>query len=489
MAALTLVDLRMDLVDPRAETVLLVEDKDSLRAMLVLALAQQGHRVVEAVDQVEAEEALARQAAHLVLTDLRLPRGDGLGVLRAARAIDPNVPVILMTAYGALEEAVEAMKGGALDFLAKPINPEHLQLLVARALAERRLRVENGRLKAEVAEQRGAPPIIGEHASIRRLLNDLQKAAVSDATVLIQGESGTGKEAMARRVHALSDRSSGPFVAVNCAAIPEALLESELFGHEKGAFTGAHARKLGKFEVADRGTLFLDEIGDLSLVLQPKLLRALESRAIDRVGGRLPVPVDVRIVAATKRSVPQSVADGRFREDLFFRLSVFPVVVPPLRERASDVPLLAHHFVARYCRQRGVPAATIDTTALRRLVDYRWPGNVRELQNCIERALILSDGGAIGPEHLLLDTLGDARQTSVEVDCWAGIDLSGSLSEASARVLHEVERRKIDAALRESGGDLARAADALRVPYRVLLAKVREARSAISQNLEAERAS
>src|SRR3954466_13815960 len=330
--------------------ILIVEDKDSLRTMLRHALERQDHAVIEARDQPEAVRMLQQAQPALVLSDLRLPDGDGFGVLRASKEIDPDVPVIVMTAYGSIEDAVTAMKEGALDFLAKPVDPDHLLLLVSRALEQRRLVTENLLMKEELAVRRGAPQLVGDDASLRKVFAALQRAASTDTTVLLEGESGTGKELFARSLHALSPRAEAPFVAINCAAIPENLLETELFGYEKGAFTGAAARKIGKFEMAHRGTLFLDEIGEMALPLQAKILRALEEKQFERVGGTALVSVDVRLVAATNKGLRAAVASKRFRDDLFFRLSVFPITVPPLRERGNDIPLLARYFVDRFCR-------------------------------------------------------------------------------------------------------------------------------------------
>jgi DNA-binding NtrC family response regulator len=387
---------------PSAAPILLVEDKDSLRTMLRRALEAQGHSVFEARDQPEAEAALKDVRPDLVLSDLRLPRGDGLGVLRAARSLDPELPVILMTAFGSIQEAVAAMKEGALDFLAKPIDPDHLRLLVARALDRRRLMAENLLLREELAVRRGAPQIIGDAPALKQVLASLQRAAGTDATVLLQGESGTGKELFARTLHARGTRAAGPFVAINCAAIPEGLIESELFGYEKGAFTGAVGRKPGKFELADRGTIFLDEVGDLPMPLQAKILRALEERRFERLGGTTLVHVNVRVIAATNHDLRARVASRQFRDDLFFRLSVFPITIPPLRERVEDIPLLARHFVDRFCREMKKARLTLTAPAESALQAYRWPGNVRELQNCIERAVILTDGPSIEPAHLHL---------------------------------------------------------------------------------------
>ena len=454
--------------------ILLVEDKDSLRAMLRLALEAQGHVVIEARDQPEAVHALRTTRPGVVLSDLRLPEGDGLGVLRAAKEIDPDMPVIMMTAFGSVQDAVAAMKDGAVDFLAKPVDPDHLLLLVERALSQRRLAAENILLKEELAQRRGAPQIVGEDPKLAQVTASLHRAASTDATVLLEGESGTGKELFARALHLLSARADGPFVAINCAAIPENLLETELFGHEKGAFTGASARKSGKFELAHRGTIFLDEIGDLPLALQAKILRAIEEKSFERVGGTALLHVDVRIVAATNRNLKAAVAARQYREDLYFRLSVFPITIPPLRERPSDIPMLARYFVERFCRDLNKKPLTLTPGAIEELLAYQWPGNVRELQNCIERAVILNDGDTIHVRHLNLSFRGVTPASRGDDSPWARIDLSGSLAEASRRTVVEVERRKIEQALKDAGGDAGRAAEMLQVGYKVLLAKVKE---------------
>jgi len=451
--------------------ILLVEDKESLRTMLRLALEAHGYDVVEARDQAEAVQTLQRGQSALVLTDLRLPAGDGLGVLRAAKDIDPDLPVVVMTAYGSIQDAVAAMKEGALDFLAKPVDPDHLLLLVDRALAERRLAVENLLLREELASKRGFPRIVGEAPALRLVSAALQRAAATDTTVLFEGESGTGKELFARALHALSPRAHGPFVAINCAAIPENLLETELFGYEKGAFTGAASRKPGKFELANRGTLLLDEIGELSFALQGKILRAIEERTFERVGGTVPLRVDVRLAAATNKNLRMAVAARRFREDLFFRLSVFPITVPPLRERRDDIPLLARHFIDRFCGDMKKRRLAFAPAAEDELRAYDWPGNVRELQNCIERAVILAEGDTIHPRHLSLHS-HPVSASPADADPWSGIDLTGSLADASRRVLDEVERLKIGRALAETGGDRGRAAEILGIGVRILSAKI-----------------
>ena len=452
--------------------ILIVEDKDSLRAMLRHALEGHGHTVLEAQDETEAVQELRRTRPVVVLTDLKLPVGDGFGVLRAAKELDPDLPVVVMTAYGSIQDAVTAMREGALDFLAKPIDPDHLLLIVERAIAQRRMLTEYIVLKEELAERRGAPRIIGEDGKLRQVSQQLHRAAATDATVLLEGESGTGKELFARALHALSPRADGPFVAINCAAIPESLLESELFGYEKGAFTGATQRKPGRFELAHRGTLFLDEIGDLPLALQAKILRAIEEKRFERVGGTQSLHVDVRVVAATNRNLKQRVTERQFREDLYFRLCVFPIQIPPLRERGDDVLILARHFVERFCKDLNKKPLTLAPTAIEELEAYPWPGNVRELQNCIERAVILTEGDTIHQRHL---NLAFRRAPSPEpcINPWDQIDLSGTMAEALRRVSGEVERRKIEVALQAAGGDKAQAADALRLGYKVLLQRLK----------------
>jgi DNA-binding NtrC family response regulator len=460
--------------------------------MLRRALEAQGHVVLEAHDETEAVQHLRQSRPAVVLTDLKLPTGDGFGVLRAAKELDPELQVVVMTAYGSIQDAVMAMKEGAMDFLAKPVDPDHLILMVERAIAQRRMLAEYMLLKEELAERRGAPRIIGEDPQLRQVWQQLHRAAGTDATVLLQGESGTGKELFARALHALSPRADGPFVAINCAAIPETLLETELFGHEKGAFTGAAARKPGRFEMAHRGTLFLDEIGDLSLPLQAKILRALEEKRFERVGGTSSLHVDTRVVAATNRNLKACVAAHQFREDLYFRLSVFPITIPPLRERAGDVPILARHFVERFCREVNKPTFKLAPAAVDELCEYAWPGNVRELQNCIERVVILCDGDTIHARHLNL--LGSPRGRGSEAtaaeqngridglasapmavaDPWTQIDLSGTMGDAVRRVTVAVERRKVEQAMREADGNKERAAEALQISYKALLQKLRE---------------
>src|SRR5919107_332000 len=390
--------------------ILLVEDKESLRRVVRLTLESAGYTVAEAEDARAASQALAREPYRLVLTDLRMPHGSGLDVLRASKAADAEVPVVVMTAYGSIDEAVQAMKDGAHDFLQKPVDSNHLILLIQRALEQSRLRTENVLLREEWSRRYGFPRIIGESEAIKRAVSETQRVATTEATVLLLGESGTGKELFARAVHHLSPRRDEPFVAINCAAIPETLIESELFGHERGAFTGANERRPGKFELATGGTVFLDEIGELPLAVQGKLLRAIEEKTVDRIGGRAPVPVDVRVVAATNKDLKAAVENGEFRGDLFFRLAVFPIEVPPLRDRGDDIVLLAQHFASEIGRELRGREAQLSPESIAALKQHHWPGNVRELENAIERACIISDSLLLQPSDLGLgpsDAQGD----------------------------------------------------------------------------------
>lgn len=448
--------------------ILLVEDKDSLRRVMRLTLEHAGYSVTEAADAREAVNEIGRVPHKIVLTDLRMPNGSGLDVLRAAKNIDGDIPVIVMTAYGSVDEAVQAMKDGAHDFLQKPVDSNHLLLLVERALEQSRLRTENILLREEWSKRYGFPRIIGESEAIKRAVGETQRVAQTGATVLLLGESGTGKELFARAVHHLSERRDKPFVAINCAAIPETLIENELFGHERGAFTGAADRRLGKFELASGGTVFLDEIGELPLNVQGKLLRALEEKSIDRIGGRSPIPVDLRVVAATNKDLRAAVDRGEFRGDLFFRLAVFPIEIPPLRERGDDIALLARHFAAELGRELRGREATLSDSSVLSMRAHNWPGNVRELENSIERACILAD--AVELQSVDLGLAPDNQRDATAF----GFDLSGSLNQATERAVNIVERQKIAEALTECDGNKTRAAEMLGVSYKTLLTKIKE---------------
>ena len=419
--------------------ILVVEDRDSLRRMLRAALSQEGYEVTTAADGRAGIEKATTGGFELVLTDLKLPRASGLEVLAASTVAHPDVPVIVLTAHGTVTAAVEAMKKGAVDFLEKPVEIDDLAALIASHLGD-----EPGR---ELFRPPGGPALVGRHPAMRAAFRLLEKVSRTDSTVLLTGESGTGKELFARALHALSKRADGPFVAVNCAAIPEQLLENELFGHEKGAFTGAHRRQQGRFEQARAGTLLLDEIGELGLSIQSKILRVLEEKAFERVGGSGTVVADVRLVAATNRELGKMVDEGLFRADLFYRLEVFPIELPPLRKRSSDVRLLARHLIGEIADRHGRSVPRLSPDAEKWLEKQQWPGNVRQLANLLERTIILDERDRIG--------VGDLK--------------------ALLTVAPEVEERNaLQEALKATSGDKQKAAELLGISYRTLQRRVKE---------------
>jgi DNA-binding NtrC family response regulator len=449
------------------DTILVVEDKESMAQMLKETLESEGYRVISASSGAEGIRYLKEDRIDLVLTDLKLPGNNGIDILKASKEENQLRPVIIMTAFGSVETAVTAMKEGAFDFITKPFDTDHLLLLIRRALETQRLLTENILLKEEFASKFGLPLIIGKSKKIVNVAQIVQKVAPTKTTVLLIGESGTGKELFARALHNLSNRKDYPFIPINCAAIPRELLESELFGHEKGSFTGAEAKKLGKFELGDKGTIFLDEIGDMDLAIQSKLLRAIEDGEIERVGAVRAIKVDVRIVAASNKDLEKAVEEKKFREDLYYRLNVFPVRIPPLNERKEDIPLLVDYFINRYCLEINTPLKTISKDALEMLTGYQWKGNVRELENAIERAVILCDGETITPEHFLLGRSG--RVLTAEP-----LPLEGSLETVAKEASRKAETQRIASALRETKGNKSRAAEILHVSYKTLLTKIKE---------------
>ena len=455
------------------EPLLLVEDKSELRGMLRKALERFGYDVDEAADGSAAIQKIRQRRYLLVLSDLKMPGASGLDVLRETKQADATIPVLLLTAYGSIDEAVTAMKEGAFDFLQKPIDLDHLKLLVQRAAREQELLRENLLLREEYTARYGLPRIIGEHASIREAGQQIQRVAITDSTVLLLGESGTGKELFARAIHHLSQRRDHPFVALNCAAIPEGLVENELFGHERGAFTGAGARKIGKLDLAHRGTLFLDEIAELPLPSQAKLLRVLEEKRFDRVGGTQLVEVDARIVVATNRDLRRAVEAKVFREDLYFRVSTVPITIPPLRERGDDVLLLADHFLDKFSREFRKTGLRLAPAARERLLNYPWPGNVRELQNTMERAAILSNGSEISASALQLPVARPAVSSLPEGMLPGEFQWEGSLHEVTERAISHVERVLLEQALRDCQWNKTRAAEKLGVSSKTLLSKMR----------------
>ncbi|MEW6715858.1 MAG: sigma-54 dependent transcriptional regulator, partial [Nitrospirota bacterium] len=416
----------------------------------------------------EGIRVIRENKVDLVLTDLRLPKKDGIEVLKASKEETALIPVIVMTAFGSVETAVNAMKLGAYDFITKPLDTDHLRLLIERSLRNRRLATENLLLKDALSQRIGMPKIIGKSPKMLSVAENIRKVAPTKSTVLLLGESGTGKELFARAIHELSPRKEDPFVTINCAAIPRELLESELFGYEKGAFTGAVERKLGKFELANNGTIFLDEIGEMDIVLQSKVLRALQEGEIERVGGTKPIKVDIRIIAASNKNLEASVAEKTFREDLYYRLSVFPLTIPPLRERREDIPALVEHFIAKYSLEMNIPQKSISHDAIDLLKSYSWKGNVRELENVIERALILCDGDTITEKELRLNPSGYV-ESGLEA-----VPLDGTLDDSAKAALRIAESKRIRKALEDTGGNKSRAAELLKVSYKTLLTKIKD---------------
>ncbi|MEJ5349550.1 MAG: sigma-54 dependent transcriptional regulator [Desulfosoma sp.] len=395
----------------RPPKVLFVEDDASLRLTQSLYLEQEGFAVVPASSRSEARRALCEEAFDAVVTDLRLGGGSGLEVLADVQEIRPDAETVVITGYGSVESAVEAMKRGAYDYLTKPVDPEFLVRTLKKALERRRLRRQLDHLKDRFTEEAGLDRIVAESAAMRAVMERLDDVAASDAPVLIEGESGTGKELMAKWIHHRSRRSSGPFVGINCGAVPETLLETELFGHVRGAFTGAHQAKKGLFEAADGGTLFLDEVGEISPAFQVKLLRTLQEGTIRRVGSVKETPVDVRLIAASNQNLAKLVHQGRFRPDLYYRIHVVPIVLPPLRERPEDILPLAHTILERLSRRMGRKIPQLTPAACRRLLQYSWPGNVRELENTLERVLIFSRSQIIDADALQLESLEKLSQS------------------------------------------------------------------------------
>ena len=449
------------------EIILIVEDKESMAQMLKETMETAGYHPIIARDGMEGIKKVREKKIDAVLTDLKLPKKDGMEVLKAAKEENPLLPVILMTAYGSVDIAVKAIKEGAFDFITKPFDTDHLLHLIKKALEAQRLMAENILLKEEFSSVIGMPKIIGRSEKIRDVAKKIQKVAAAKTTVLLLGESGTGKELFARAIHCLSPRKDYPFVPINCAAIPKELLESELFGHEKGAFTGADARKLGKFELADKGTIFLDEIGEMDLSLQAKIMRVIQEGEIERVGGLKATSVDVRVIAATNKDIERAVSDGTFREDLYYRLSVFPIKIPPLRERSEDIPLLVDFFIKKYCAEIKTDGKAVSGEVLNMLVAYPWKGNIRELENTIERAVILCEGNTVTPEHISLNPIPMKSAFGM-------LPMDGTLEDTSKEALRQAETQRIKKALQETKGNKSRAAELLDISYKTLLTKVKE---------------
>jgi len=441
-------------------TILIIDDDTSLRRVLEYNLQEAGYAVATAASGEEGLERFDEVSPALVITDMKMPGMDGMQVLKAIKERSPETLVMVITAFGTVDIAVEAMKAGAYDYITKPFNRDELRLTVAKALRLSGLEDENKRLKSELADRVDFGAMVGSSAAMEKVFQIVRKVADSEASVLITGESGTGKELVARSIHTHSGRKNGPFVAINCAAIPRDLLESELFGHVKGAFTGAIRDKTGKFALADGGTIFLDEVGELPLELQPKLLRALQERTIEAVGGTREQKLDVRVVAATNLDIEKAISDGTFREDLYYRLAVIPIHLPPLRQRRNDIPLLLRHFCGKY----GAESVRIDKQALERLTAYGWPGNVRELENLVERLLIMRNDDTISDGDLP-DKIRNGAVTAGLNAAQAGVI---NLPDEGYS-LEQLEREVVVQALERNAWNQTAAARFLRIPRHTLI--------------------
>ena len=440
--------------------ILVVDDEPAQRELVSGFLARHGFEVLSAGDGREALERFRAEPVDLILTDQKMSGFSGLQLLEAARAVTPEIAVIVMTAYGTIEHAVAAIKAGASDYLTKPLNLDELLHRIGQVRDRQRLVGENRELRAALQERHRVEGVIGESGRMQEALSLVRRVAASDATVLIRGESGTGKELIAKAIHYASRRAEGPLVRINCAALPEGLLESELFGHEKGAFTGAHAMRRGRFELAHGGSLFLDEIGDLPPHLQVKLLRVLQEREIERVGSSHPIQVDVRLLAATHCDLEALLKEGRFRDDLYYRINVVTISVPPLRERREDIPLLLDHFLSRFARENGKTIRGLTREARETLLRYDYPGNVRELENVVERAVVLTRDEVIGLADLPLAV----REPEPDTGEAAGLPAA----------VEGLERRMIREALARADGIQTRAAELLGISERVLRYKLRK---------------
>ncbi|HKU38543.1 MAG TPA: sigma-54 dependent transcriptional regulator [Polyangiales bacterium] len=447
----------------KVDRILVVDDEANARGALAELLREEGYQVETAADGFKALPKLEEFAPDLLLTDLKMPGMDGIALMRKARQMDPDIVAVVMTAFGAVDTAVSAMRQGAADYLTKPINLDELTISIERALERRRLARDAGQLRQRLSERDRIDRIVGSSPPMLKIFETVLQIAPSRASVLITGESGTGKELIAAAIHEHSSRSAGPFVKLHCAALAESLLESELFGHEKGSFTGAANRRDGRFQQADGGTLFLDEIGEVSPAIQVKLLRFLQEREFERVGGNQTIKVDVRVVTATNRNLSEEVKAGRFREDLFYRLNVVSIEMPPLRTRLTDVPLLATRFLQRYAAENGKTLQGLSEDALRCLTQYQWPGNVRELENVIERAVVVCRGNEI--------TAADLPEQLVQS---SAVKRADGLPSIPGATLAELERFAILKTLEHTGGSTSKAADMLGISARTIQYRLHE---------------
>jgi two-component system, NtrC family, response regulator AtoC len=452
--------------------VLVADDELNMRRVLEAILRREGYEVITAANGIEALGGMSANI-HTVITDLKMPGLDGMGLLKRLSVDYPDVPVVMITAHGSVENAVEAVKLGAFDYLEKPFEQEQIRQVVAKAISTYALSRKDAR--PEEPSERGRFRLVGQSPAIRQIYGVVEKVANTPSTVLISGESGTGKELIARALHENSTRHAGPFIKINCAAIPKTLMESELFGYDKGAFTGAVGAKPGRFELAHGGTLFLDEIGEIPVEMQVKLLRVLQESEFERVGGIKTIKVDVRLVTATNRDLLEEIAAGNFREDLFYRLNVVPIQIPPLRERREDIPLLAEHFIAKFNERLKKQIVSISPEAVAELVGYNWPGNIRELENLMERTILFCEGPEIGVSDLPPEIVG-AAQTPASAAAGEGEPrpAAGSLKEAVRAETERVERELIQRALDATGGNVTQAARKLKISRKSLQTKMKE---------------
>jgi two-component system response regulator AtoC len=458
------------------QLILVVDDEDSVRMVLKALLRREGYEVETASDGEEAVNKVKLLQPSMVIMDIRMPNKDGMEAFREIREFDKNIHVLMMTAFAAVETAVEAMKLGAFDYIIKPFNNDEVKILVKRAMQLRDLKDEVKVLHRELNNSYRLDKMITNSPKMMQLYKVIGKVAQTNATVLITGESGTGKELVANTIHYNSQRNTGPFIKINCGALPENLLESELFGHEKGAFTGAFQKKLGRFEAAEHGTIFLDEIGEVSHALQVKLLRVLQEHEFERVGGTETIKVDFRVVAATNRDLKSMVEKGEFREDLYYRLNVVSLRVPPLRERNEDIRLLANYFLQKFSQENNREMITFDEEAMRVLEKYPWPGNVRELQNLVERSVIMSTGAIIFPEDLLLSVSGSDGNDGTDHPEHSVKDAAPALEEGQTLrdLIKKLEQSVIENKLKENQGNKMKTAKDLGISRRALLYKIQD---------------
>jgi DNA-binding NtrC family response regulator len=453
------------------ERILVVDDEVNARTALAELLGDEGYEIETAADAFKALGKVESFAPHLILTDLKMPGMDGIELIKRVRAMDTPATFVVMTAFGAVDSAIEAMRAGAFEYLTKPLNFDELVLVIDRALEQQRLRNETNQLRAQVSERFRSSSIVGSSPPMQKIFKIIDQVGPSRASVLITGESGTGKELVAAALHHQSPRKSGPFIKLHCAALAETLLESELFGHERGAFTGAVARRDGRFQMAHGGTLFLDEIGEISPAVQVKLLRFLQEHEFERVGGSQTIKVDVRVIAATNKDLTEEVKKGRFREDLYYRLNVVGIEMPALRDRRSDVPVLAEHFLRRYARENHADISGFAREAVDVLMNYDWPGNVRELENAVERAVVMCNGPQIEPQHLPAAVGPVATHRAVPT-------IPGSS-------LEDIERYAILTTLEATGGSTSRAAELLGISVRKIQYKLHEYKAAPKSDIDA----